>query len=76
MPKTVSPQILEVIQNVKRKGSGTITFHFHGGGRQVQQINMAIFKDRNGQDVALPKIVHLFNDLQSDLQAKYYRISS
>jgi len=76
MPKKVSPKILEVIQNVKTNGSGTITFHFHGGGRQVQQINPSIFEDERGNDVALPKIVRLFNDLQSDLQAKYYVISS
>lgn len=87
MGKKISTPILEIIQKVK-KNSGTITFFFHNKkevikkGKKViehasltQDINPKIFKDENGKDLPLPKIVHLFNDIQHDLQAKWYTIN-
>ena len=68
-------RVARAIRKVKRSGSGTLTLHFHNGSKKVTNININIFKDNYGKDIKLPELVRLFNDIQEDEGAKYYRIN-
>lgn len=75
MSKNKVKAVLNVLEHVRRDGSGSISYEFADGSLQNQPLNPAIFTTSKGGYTPLTEIVRIFNTTMHDLGAINYKVN-
>lgn len=74
--KSKSNPILKHLLNIKNgKTPGVVTYLFKDGTKQTQSINNQVFYDEKGKDLALYKVIQMFNTIAHDLGAYRFNLN-